>query len=61
MLCKIISRETHRVLVGLPLCRNKDYHEFVDQHGQDVAIATQILRLLPESFRGYVFFPINQC
>jgi len=52
MLCKIISRETHRVLVGLPLCRNKDYLGCVDQHGKDVAIATQLLRLLPEAVRG---------
>jgi len=53
MLCKIICRETHRVLVGLPLCRDKDYIDYVDQHSKNVVIATQILRLLPEFFRGY--------
>ena len=47
----VISRISNRVLVGLPLCRNRDYLRSTSTFARNVVITAGILNLLPEFLR----------
>ncbi|KAJ7131156.1 cytochrome P450 [Mycena epipterygia] len=47
----LVARTTNRLLVGLPICRDKDYIKLVVQYTIDVAIRAQLINLLPSVLR----------
>jgi cytochrome P450 len=47
----VISRISNRVLVGLPLCRDKEYLRSTSTFARNVVITAGMLNLLPESLR----------
>ena len=49
----LVARQNHRVLIGLPLCRDPDYLANVAEHAKQVGMATQALKFFPEVIRPY--------
>lgn len=47
----VISRISNRVLVGLPLCRNREYLQSTSTFARNVVITAGLLNLLPEALR----------
>ncbi|KAJ7143834.1 cytochrome P450 [Mycena epipterygia] len=43
----LVARTTNRLLVGRPICRDKEYIKLVVQYTIDVAIRAQLINLLP--------------
>jgi hypothetical protein len=53
----VVSRISNRVLVGLPLCRNREYLQSTSTFARNVVITAGLLNLLPEALRP-VFGPL---
>src|SRR6266480_2686276 len=47
----VVSRISNRVLVGLPLCRNREYLQSTSTFARNVVITAGLLNLLPEALR----------
>lgn len=50
-LLDVVSRISNRVLVGLPLCRNREYLRSTSSFARNVVITAGLLNLLPEALR----------
>ncbi|KAJ2936512.1 hypothetical protein H1R20_g579, partial [Candolleomyces eurysporus] len=50
----IIGRISNRVIVGLPLCRNKEYVNANIDFAVEVMIMAHVLTVVPASFRSFV-------
>lgn len=45
---RIICRTSNRLLVGLPLCRDKEYVDLAVKYSMDVSVSAMILMQVPE-------------
>ncbi|KAG6908657.1 hypothetical protein DXG01_003751 [Tephrocybe rancida] len=53
----VVSRTTHRVFVGLPLCRDPDYMSMNKQFALGISKASSLLRLFPSYLKRCIGWP----
>ncbi|KAF8869640.1 cytochrome P450 [Gymnopilus junonius] len=56
---KVIARASHRMFVGLPLCRNSEYLQLSEKFTIDVFVYSQILNMFPEALHPMVGWAIT--
>ncbi|KAG6856027.1 hypothetical protein H0H87_008208 [Tephrocybe sp. NHM501043] len=57
MTLDIVSRTTHRVFVGLPLCRDPDYQAMNKKFATEISRAASLVRLFPAPLKWFIGRP----